>query len=273
MDVISTKSNLKRIEKEFEEDYSSRYVTASNGKKILKPRIEEYERLLRELAFENEQAELKSGLDEMKEYFTGALSGNYLRNKQNNLYGYAEVSSVPILNETEEKLNIGDAPNLGESKAQLGHDEPLKIAPWPTYIDGNQVFITPEYDENELPKLKGEKKEEKLISPSVFKVLARNRYYDWKNETFRNFITLKGLIYTENMTNRSADYQNLCVMIGNLRLKHKTKTNQEINNAFATIDNKILSSAELTAEEKHLLYKKLAKVARKINRSHGERVR
>jgi len=129
----------------------------------------------------------------------------------------------------------------------------------------SETFII---DDADLQQPKEDKKEKKTGKKR--KVTNRKKF-DWKNNIItqgfgKAYVVIKGLVFGENVTGRTKDYAMISSQIGNFRANYKTRTPEVNNIGLEAIDKKIVESSQLTFEEKKLLYKKLAKMARKVVR-------
>ena len=98
----------------------------------------------------------------------------------------------------------------------------------------------------------------------------KRRRFNWQNNVItqgfnKAYTSLKGLIFAEDVSKRSKDYQTICIKIANYRATYKTRT-PDVNSKAITSISEDVKVSQTTYEEKVRLYKKLAKVAKQYQR-------
>ena len=150
-----------------------------------------------------------------------------------------------------------------EVKLEVPVNNPMAAAPEEKAKEETVVEEPVKEEKTEEPEVKQSKIGQRI--GKIRKVLSRRQHL-FKNPVEKKLSIVKALYSFEDIAERTEDYKAINLKIANFRLNYKTKNIETLNLDLANIDRDIANTSTLTIPEKKKLYKKLAKLARIVDR-------
>lgn len=194
------------------------------------------------------------------------------------------INSVPVIDETQyvdplqaeiDRLKSEYDSRKGEEVSHVQSEPEEEVVNFRSYqpmtdeeIKASQEKIAPVTPEPTVaPEQTSRPQEAKPAGGSHSgKKVVKKQKYSWKDHFNKNVNRLKGILFKENANNHTSDYMKICQMIANFRVNYKNISEMEANQGLEAIDRVISSSEGLTFDEKKRLYRKLARLAKAVDK-------